>query len=382
MSDFSWLVYDNQATPVLRGEISRQITEARWENVSPGGCGDCTFKFHRPVSFTPNELSPLGFNYDLRINDGERTFWRGRIEKVRAHRGPSGQYYNVTARGYGVALSDKIDATRNVSNKLASTIVSEAITNLGQQIDGTSITATNYTLSAATAINLEFMNANQQIFWASKISNTGFDQQLFSVYPNINGDRIAFFRARPTVPDLEANFSDFIDLESGFDGEFAANRVDLSYISGSSVQVNSTALQGAGPSGWGIIKSLPQFMQELTQSVDGTQAANTALAISSILKLVASSLRCQSNTVFRDSNGQRVPLHRIRAGQLLKLNGIITSIGSGTNLTFSNSALIIKTTYDEDAQSLTIVPESFENRLESLLGGSKQALAGRHSVRS
>ena len=383
MSGFAVTITDNQLVPVTRGELSSEITGLSLKTVHPGGDSDLDFTLHRPVTYVPVELYPLGFGFRVDVHDEEGIFWSGRIEKVMSHVSTAGTYYRITARGWGVNLADQIAATQDVAGLQSSAIVANAITNLTQQIDGSNIATSGFTFTSAQPITLAMMTPAQQIAWAVAFGDSNNTQQLYYSYPENDGRRMFTLKPRPSEPDLFCEVSTFELAEFGFDGQFAANRVDLQYSSGGGLtaQFNDTALQGAGPEGWGFIKSVKQVLRELTQPADAAQIGAAQLAISQVLKLTATSLRCRSNTVFRDANGQFIPLHRIRSGMVLQFIDIIPVEGQvGAGLTYANSCLIVGTSYDEDGQTLAITQESFQSRFEYLFGKVFNVLSGEHGV--
>lgn len=379
MSQFTFTIYDTQATAAVVAENAGPlITSVVLRTTLPGGCSELSFTIHTPI-FTPPLY--LGKFYEVRVRDDKGIFWMGRMEDFKAHAGPDGEYWNVSAYGYGVNLDDQLYTSQDVSNTQTSTIIANALTSLTQQIDVQTITASSYTLSAATAVNLKLTTAAVVAQWATSFGDSSDAEQIWYIYPQDDGDIEFTFKPRPTTADLSCRVMTFTTKEFGLVGRQLANRVVVQYNDGASVvTVNDTDLQGAGPAGWNFIRTHLLVMPEITQSADATQAGQVFLNKVKTTRMAATNLITTTNTIFLDTNNQQVNPWRVRSGQILQFTDIFPDTGGSGTLTYNNSCLIAGTEWNEDAQTLSLTPESYDLQAELEIARARSLLTGRHTV--
>lgn len=383
---FDILVKDNQATPTPRGNLKRRGAYGlRFSTILPGGCAECTFNL--PFEGNLQRLiipTYLGFNYRVDVMDGGEFIWSGRMEDVVFHKGTDGYYFTVTARGYGMNLNDQMYTTQNVQGQVSSATISQAITDLAPQIGSVTITATGFTLNNAAAINLQMMTAGAVIAWAARYGDSAYNPQQWFVYPTSNGTIEFTFEARPTATDVEGYLSDFVEAEMGLFGKNAYNRAIIRYNSGGTYyQLDNTTQQGAGPTGWGVVRALNAVLPEITSSADAAQAANTMLSQFGTLRMAATSLRAPAGAKtlrLYDTNGAPVKPWSMKAGQLFRFRDVDPAQQAQTNLAWSNAFVIAGTEYDEDAQTVTLTPEGFDNSAEKLQAKVEYLLRGRYGL--
>lgn len=374
MSSYGVLVTNNHAAPAS-WDVGVQAERLRFSTLLPGGGSTASWILRRPLSPIPNFL---GFNYDVKITARGKVLWRGRMEDFIAHRSVAGTYWSVTAYGYGVNLDDRLYTTQNVQNTQTSQIVADAITNLTEDIAATSITATGFTIANATAVNLTLLKAAQVVNWAKDFGDATNQQQIWYVYPDDDGTVRFTFKPRPATPDLYAVSDDFEVIEFGVVSRSLANRVVVQYNAGASfVTVDDTTLQGSGPGGWNLVRTLFIVKPEITQPADATQVGNALLALVSKARLSATSIRLKPSAVLVNGNGQRVFLDEVRAGMLVRLTDVDPAEGALTNLSYNNSFLIAGTDYDEDTASLNITPERQDEKSERALARAIAFAEGR-----
>ena len=377
MSAFDFIFTDTQGTPVQRRSLSDLVEHLQMVDILPGGNGQATFRIPSPTrsATVPNWL---GYNYDVKITRRGRVVWRGRIEDFKRRRQSAGwPYFDITVGGYGLALKDEFDTARNVQNTETSTIVSNAITNLVPDITTTSITASGFTISNTSAVNLTRMNAAAQIAWAANFGDTGFADQLWYIYPDNDGTIRFTFKPRPTTPDLYLDEVDADSFDWGLSGYALTNRVRVQYNSAASfVSAEDTALQGAGPTGWDRIIELMAVVPQITQSADADQIASTLLTTFQNIRMRAEAGTFGASTLILDANRASKYLYEVRAGQLVQLKDVSQAAAPGTTLSYSNSFLIAEKTYDEDTDTLTLVPESFDTMIERSIARVTNVLQG------
>lgn len=79
--------------------ITVEVDDLQFSSTSPGGYEACTLTLHRPLSFTPGELTLFGRLY---VYDARGVVWEGRLQDPGRTAGDVGEVYQVTAVG-GVA---------------------------------------------------------------------------------------------------------------------------------------------------------------------------------------------------------------------------------------------------------------------------------------
>ena len=379
MSQFSILILDSQTVPQPRADLKQDAYGLQFSTLLPGGCNACTFRVRAPIRFVPPYL---GYGYEVRLLDGQGVFWSGRMEDILPHRGANdGEYWEVTALGFAVNLDDQIYTSQDVNGTVTSAIASGAVSSLAPQIDVRTVTASGYTLSAASAVNLKMLTARAVVNWAAQYGDTSFNPQIWYVYPTDKADVEFVLKPRPSTADLLTRLDDMDLFEGGISGQRLANRVIVEYNAGAStVTVNDTTLQGAGPAGWGFVKSYYLFHPEITQSADATQLANAVLEALTTIRLAARSIRMLPGVRFLDAAGAAVNPWRVRSGQLLRITDIVSAdVGVG-NLTWNNSLLLVGTEYDEDSQGLTLTPENHDLTLQQVVAQAVALFRGRHTT--
>lgn len=296
---------------------------------------------------------------------------------------PAGLTWHIVVKGWGVAMHDQIDTSRNLQNDEISAQVSDIITTLVPAIDSIKVTATGFTFTNTAAINLTRMTASDQIGFLLKFANSTFDPQQLTVYPTDKGDIEFTFKTASTTADIECALSDFEQGSFGGNDDGLANKVTIQYNGGASfASVNDTALQGNGGVAWALIKEYVEVIPEITNSTDATQAANAILTARKSLRLAANGqFVAKSGSRFFDANGNSVRPHRIRAGQLVHLRDVQPYQQGLSNLTFLNSFRIAETDWDEDNQTLTLTPESFDAYVERAFGQVQALLTGIHTIK-
>lgn len=379
MSQFSIVVTD--AAGAYRGEIGKIASQLRLGTTLPGGCGDCSFRIYEPIQVVPTYI---GFNYDVRVLDAGRIFWSGRMDDFRAHRGSDGEYWTIIARGYGLNLDDEIYSSTTITNGATDQVIADAITNLStSQIDATSISATSVNLGQAPegAITLKLYKATTLINFAKSFGNSSDSPMIWYIYPDDDGTVRFTFKPRPTSPELYMYRADFDTVDFGLTGRQLANSVYVLYNGGNnSVEVEDTDLQGSPPTGWGIKRSAFLVVPEILKDTEAQQAGQTVLNYVKTARLSASNMIMNRTMRIYDSDGARINPWMVRAGQLVKIVDVDTDESSTTGLAFNNIFLIAATDWDEERQSLSITPESYDRSSELSIAWTRQLLAGRFKI--
>lgn len=381
MSLYDIRIADVQSVPVTRDSFKSDVGGLRFSDMSGGGHASCTFSFPSPTR-SATIPSFLDFSYDLQIGREGKIVWRGRIEDFKRRRGEGGwPFFEVITEGYGVALREEFDTTRNVSGTETSTIVLNAITNLVPVISNYAITSTGFTLSGATAIPLSRMNAAAQIAWAARFGDSSDSSQMWHMYDDGEGSLVFTFKPRPVTPDWYLEEVDANDVSWGLSGFAAVNKVRANYNAGASYAMDEDSLlQGAGPEGWGRIIELMTVIPEITQSVDADKVISVLLSNYKLLRMRAEAATFDATAVFRDSVGRKRNIWEIRANDLVQLVDVSSAAAPGTDLSFSNSFLVVEKEYNEDDNTVSLTPESFDTMLEQSLAKVYNVLGGLHQA--
>ena len=376
MADITKIVIlDTQSPAVERADLRAAVSGLRVETCMPGGCHICTFRVYAPITFVPTWV---GLGYEVRLYDTLGIFWAGRMTEAMAHRSGGADWWDITAYGFGVNLDDQLYTSQDVNGLGTSAIFSAMITALTQQIDVTTTSgATSHTLSAAAAVLLKMLPAKIIAGWLSKFSA----DLIWYVYPQDDGDIEATLKDRPTTADLYIGLDDIEDYEGGLMGQSYANRVIVEYNAGAAADtVNDSAAQGAGPTGVGYIRAAYLYLPEVSQSVDATKAANALLSMSSTPRMASHAMELAPGARIIDSNGQRVDPWRVRSGQLLQVAGLVTETAALGELSWNNSCLLVHTSYDEEHDQLSLVPEGHDMSLDNIVALAASLLKGRHTT--
>lgn len=376
-------VRDNQSTPARLGSAkARGAWGLRYSTILPGGCGECTFNLPANPNSYMAPPSIWGYNYRVDLTVGGEYIWSGRMEDLELHKGADGVHWQIRALGYGINLNDQYYTTQAVNNVETSTIISSAVASLAPQIGATSITATGFTISNATAVTLKLVSAAAAIAWASRYGAvTTYNPQVWYVYPDSDGTIRFTFQDRPTSVSIKGMVADFDEADFALFGKNLYNRAVVQYNgAASTATVDKPALQAAGPAGWNIIKTFAMVLPEITQSADATQAANAMVTQFGTPRIAATSLRTsrtadQLNLL--DSNGERVNPLRIRSGTLMQFLDMPNTDGAYQGIQWANTFVIAGTEYDEDTQTLTLTPEGYDNSAQKLMAKVEYLLRGR-----
>lgn len=376
MSQFNIVVSNTQS--VMLVDLKHEAQGVEFSTTIPGGDNMLTFRVPHSVNLVPLWA---GFNYRVDLYDSRGLFRSYRMEEFTAESTSNGgEFWNITCYGYGINGDDEVYTSQNVSNTQTSTIVSDAVTALMPQIGATSITASGYTLSAATAITLMNLTGAQIIQWAAQIGNSAQAPMIWYVYADSNGTIRLTLIPRPTTVGYTLRASEFGAKNFGFVGRGIANRVVVEYNGGAGFATREdTALQGAGPNGWNVIRTRKVVANELTQAADANQLGDTLLGLHKVLRMSATRLT-GVNPYIIDSNGQEVEPWRVNAGLLCQFEDVDSHQAAQTALSFSNSFLCVGTRYTEDTQTLELTPESWQAMIEAETARASRLLAGRHTV--
>ena len=372
---FTILITDNQSVPIQRGNLKGLAYNVRFSTMLPGGCANFSCNVPGDYFSLTDHPEYISFNYKIQVLSGGIVVWSGRLEDASLSRDRSGWKWTISGKGFAANLDDQQYTSQDVSGLTTDAIVSNVISSLTQQIDASSITGTGFTLSGAAAINLKMLSSAQILSWAAMFGNSTYTDMIWYVYPDDDGTVRITFKPRPLVHDLLVTTRSFSHIGFKLMGRGIANRILMQYNGGgSTVAVNDTDLQGAGPIGYNVIRTARFFLPEISQSADASQAAQTLLNLMKEPRMSTDSFQCGADVLFRDAYGQEVPLHLVRAGQFLRFEDVIH------NESWCIEALIVETDYDEAARTLTVKPETFDNVMERVVAKAVEILNGRHTV--
>ena len=365
------------ATAGTTYNLGQRVYGLRFTTQLPGGCAELACAI--PAEFGEQLAIPpyLGYNYRVDLLD-YGYFWSGRMNYPSLVRDGSGFRWLISAKGYGVSLSDQVSTVTNAQNTQTSTLISNILTSLAPDIDATTITATGFTISNTAAVNINRVTPAMMVAWTNRYGDSSYNPQLATVYPDNDGTVRFTYKPRPTTGDLTAAIYDSERAEIGGEESEYANKVTIQYNSGASyVSASDTAESNK----IGLVKEHVAVIPEISQSVDATQAANAILTAKKQLRIAASGpLVYKVGAPIRDTNNALVPFQRVRSGQLVRLVDVSPYQNPLTNLAFFNSFMIAETVYDEDNQTLTITPESYNLALQRNIATVYALITGRHQI--
>ena len=375
MSDFGIIVRAVGASTDLAPNLGPRARGLRATQVLPGGCGMATWRIFDSIRYPPPYL---GIGYEVRLTDGAGVWWSGRMEDFRSDSGADGPFWDIAAYGWGVAgADDGIYTIKDLSNTATSTVVANGITDLMQNIDIQTITASGYTISAATAVSAKMLTGGALFKLMGQFGNSSNSPMIWVAQARNNGDVEFFFKLRPTTTDILGRRRDANPAPFGLVGRQLANRVIAEYNSGAStVTVEDTALQTA----WGFTRAKAIFVPEITQPADATQIATSVLTDSKVARMGAVSAHYTFDALFTDSNRRRVPPWRVQAGMLFQFADVSPAAKASGGLAYSNSMLIAGVEIDEDARTVVLAPESYDMTSELAVARAMRLLEGRHTT--
>jgi hypothetical protein len=91
-------------TSVQDVHITSEIDDLTFGSTSPGGYDTCTLTLHRPLTFTPGELTLFARLY---VYDANGVVWEGRMQDPGRTAGADGEVYQVAAVGGVAHLQDR-----------------------------------------------------------------------------------------------------------------------------------------------------------------------------------------------------------------------------------------------------------------------------------
>lgn len=371
------IVRDNQSTPVSLGHIENAYGLS-FTTILPGGCGYCTFRAPGRINVVPTWAN---YGYEVRLLDGGVVFWAGRMEDIFGGFDMGGEFWEITAYGWGVHMDDQIDDTEDVANTVTSTAISNFITNWTSKFDVSTIAASGYTIANAGAVTLKLLHGRQMLAFLTRFGDSAFNTQQWHVYPQPNGDIEITVEDRPTTADIYLSLRYFESFRGGLYGERLANQVQVRYNGGASTATrNDTTLQGAGPAGWGFIRTFPIVVPEIVSATDAAQIGDTVLTEAKTKRLGATALTLKRQAFIIDPNGYRVEPWRVRAGDMVQIPDLMSATGAVGSLQWNNSFVIAGTRWDEDSQILQITPERHDLSLQEVVAKVKGLIRGRHSL--
>lgn len=89
----------------LYRHIGDEVDDLTFGSTSPGGYSECTVSLHRPIAFTPGEVTPFARLYVFDARSGA-TAWEGRLQDPGRTAGSDGETYQLAAVGGSAHLSD------------------------------------------------------------------------------------------------------------------------------------------------------------------------------------------------------------------------------------------------------------------------------------
>ena len=367
MSRFTVVISDVDA--VFRSALSAEVEQLRVSTQSPGGCAVLSFTIREPISAALPVY--LGAAYDVRLQDEQGTFWAGRMEEIAICRHRNAEFFQVHVLGYAAHLDDRIGLTENVSGQATNTVADNAVANHTQKIDSRDVDATGFTLQATTAITHTNKRVRELVNWAAQFGDSADKRILWHVWPD--GTKNAFeFKIEPAAAGYFIRLADMSFFHAGFIFKNYANRIIVQYNAGASTETREDATaQGAGPDGVNVIRTHFVSIPEITQALDAQQAGDRLLNTMKTLRMHAQRITLPRGAVILDADRQEVSPWRVRAGKLVQIEDMSPYVGAGSNLAWNNSFLLVGTEWDEDSQELTLIPETWDPDISTIIAKAR-----------
>lgn len=327
--------------------------------IMPGGLLSARFRVKRTVKLDYPDLQYL---YDARISDSEGVFWRGRLDRWRGVFEPRSEYIEITA--VQANADDQIYDTKTFTSGTAiETCVSTVLSDLMPKVTTSSLAATSRTLNANLTVTAK--RAREVLALLASFGNSSNAALQWGVWPDgANAAYQLVLEARPTTPAYFVDLAD-INLTLGFDGAAYANKQRVLYNSGASW---ASATDSAAVTTMGLTREAPVIeAPDVTDATDAGRIASTAVALKAVLRVTAETGTISNPWAVLDANRMPVALHRVRAGKVLGISGILPS-GQGGAYSFDRNALYIAgTEYDAESHTLTLTFEGFGTTLEGMM---------------
>lgn len=353
------------------------VTQLKWDTNIPGGFGQLTCNILVPnAALIPTELQAFS---RVAVVSGMETRYLGRLEEPHlVSSSQDGDVIEVTAQGAGIELrDDPVDS--NYSAKTAQNIISTELGNRTWMVmdqDTSQILPDN----PAATFTVGFSGQNMEDMLNEKTFKA-LGQYDWAIWEHaLNKDGAGFrtpqiyWTLRDTATISYTAFEDdinLVDVRPTAENSFNAvtlNYKDATSSNPASVTVQDARLgagqtQGTAPFPWRRIR------QDLTSTLlSSGQATTGANALLNLYKNGGYKLEIHLNQV-RNANGQPIPLSQVRAGKniFLPTTSTVTAFTAALPTTAAyqvNMFTIYQTSFDEDAQELTLYAQSYKDDAE------------------
>lgn len=354
-------------------EVSDFAEQAEWGTVAPGGCLRLTYKLKRDIT---RPYPDYGYAFDVRLFDGDGIFWRGRMEDFRFTRQGTTEYIEISVLGGAVNSDDQFYTSKILaSGTTLQAAYSTVRADLMPLISAESLETTGRSLAAD--LDVSGLRARDVLKLLRDYGNSSDNDLWWDVYPRASdGAYILNMYSRPTTIAyrFDIDYADSI-AAVGLFGNYFADRIRVFYNAGASnLSVQNTTLQGAPPLGYSTVREARVILPNVTSATDATNVGNTILKRATAFRIASQDIEISHAFAVRGSVFQRVPLWRVRAGNLVYLEGMMPSGVPGVT-DWRNTVLITETHYSSDSGRLRLSFEKADAQIEGIMASLTDDIA-------
>ena len=325
---------------------------------SPGGCGQLTGKLEYRPPYAP--LLALRENDRVEVFDAGGLVWRGRLEEKGADIQAGAAVWDFVALGYAASLRDQeyTTATTFAGGTAIEAIFTTVRDDLCPDIstDNSLVVATGRTLAGVSA-DMIGKTAQDVMDAAMQIGDSAGQRLYWHIWEGVRGanqEAQLELIARPTTPEYVVGLEQGARVTIRWALSRLANRIVVRWGAGPTYTTrNDTASQAASPDGYGVTKIMHVQQDLVNTATDAQNVGDALLAQFARVRAVASRIVIPSTAQIGTAGGGVVLPWRVRAGRMIRVRDLRPSSWGGEGYDF----VIAGTSWDEDAQTLTVTPE-------------------------
>ena len=359
--DIDFVVYQT-ATGIRVNSMGRVLRQAHIKTVSNGGMSDLTGIVDRSIRLA---YADLLFGTEIRAVDNQGVFYRGRADQQAGQLTQTSEniqmtWLNTSAEDQN---TDPITVTNGTSIEAAfGQVFNSTWTPLigsntrfvttGNGVHADTVFTDKHPRDIANELSKLGGSSNRPLIWGVWPDGPSFAYQA----------QLAF---RPITPTYQIDIRNF-GGQIGYDATAYFNRQRVRYANGVSLSTqNNFPAQSAPPVGVGYIRDGDVIQaSNITSSLDADAIGLTALTLGVQQRITSRGGLISIPWAIRDTQGQIVPLWRVRAGTNLAINGVQPV---NTNYSLSRNMLyIVSTDYDVDKQTLTLTFENYKQTIQGI----------------
>ena len=356
-------IYDKDlSSPTLVDVITQKVQGLKFTTKLNGGFYICSFRLLADIPAAWEWITKRVF-YRLLITDGPQTLWEGRLEDLTLTEGG----VSVVAYGYYANLSDipyktAFNATADTVIKAVLTANCAQISSDQSNIDGTGGPAIDSNADPGYLDVYPKEIVEKLLAFSDTTDNAKW---YFAIWE----DRIPYMFARSlSTLKWRVDLKDFAMFLLKHRGAALWNAVYSVYTSAGSLTRTSTSTDADSVAKYGLTRT--KVISQLG-SVSAAAAQSRRTGWLNDHKEVFPRLEnMKLGTTVYDANGVPTPSSWVRAGDVLRVRDLVPATGDVDTITRDalRTYYLVKTTYDMDAGTMRIVPDTEPSGLAEVLG--------------